>query len=460
MEEDLNYNGQTTTLPRRRRWYTRLWSSCLGCSCMKHQKKKKFVVYHNGYDPVGPLQRAATVGDLDTLERLIHSNEHHVDESDRRGRTSMHYACAHNHPEAVILLLENESNINIQDDEGSTPLIKATQQENVDCVSLLLSHNADPNLIDLNGNTAFHHAVSRGNIPIVKMLLEHNVDFEAKNRFGITPVELAAFNNKPEMVEFLETNYANARAMLNRTSKKRTEKRRLTHVRFKNEDIVFKDQRPLSCAVRSPGRLKSILKKPFQYETDSPPSLKASEKITRRTAVRSTKGDNVSYTSFSKQDHRNSGREAPAAIDPVPSTTAADSGAPDAIDTTFSTSADEETTLVRDLDDKLAPSQEAEVFFDASESIAHSDHCRTVVRAPDVLLAPRMLLLLLMPLIISNTSPWFLIFLLAVVTWMRNPFQQVWHEENGHGPPTNKTDEPVAAAADQYSLKKGSRPTV
>ncbi|XP_076769850.1 uncharacterized protein LOC117722074 [Arvicanthis niloticus] len=390
MEEDLNYNGQTTTLPRRRRWYTRLWSSCLGCSCMKHQKKKKFVVYHNGYDPVGPLQRAATVGDLDTLERLIHSNEHHVDESDRRGRTSMHYACAHNHPEAVILLLENESNINIQDDEGSTPLIKATQQENVDCVSLLLSHNADPNLIDLNGNTAFHHAVSRGNIPIVKMLLEHNVDFEAKNRFGITPVELAAFNNKPEMVEFLETNYANARAMLNR----------------------------------------------------------------------STKGDNVSYTSFSKQDHRNSGREAPAAIDPVPSTTAADSGAPDAIDTTFSTSADEETTLVRDLDDKLAPSQEAEVFFDASESIAHSDHCRTVVRAPDVLLAPRMLLLLLMPLIISNTSPWFLIFLLAVVTWMRNPFQQVWHEENGHGPPTNKTDEPVAAAADQYSLKKGSRPTV
>nr|XP_034375827.1 ankyrin repeat domain-containing protein 7-like [Arvicanthis niloticus] len=300
MEEDLNYNGQTTKLPRRRHWYTRLWSSCLGCSCMKHQKKKIFVVYHNGYDPVGPLQRAATVGDLDTLERLIHSSEHHVDESDRRGRTSMHYACAHNHPEAVILLLENASNINIQDDEGSTPLIKATQQENVDCVSLLLSHNADPNLIDVNGNTAFLHAVSRGNIPIVKMLLEHNVDFEAKNRFGITPVELAAFNNKPEMVKFLETYYANARAMLN----------------------------------------------------------------------------------------------------------------------------------------------------------------RTVVRAPDVLLAPRMLLLLLMPLIISNTSPWFLIFLLAVVTWMRNPFQQVWHEENGHGPPTNKTDEPVAAAADQYSLKKGSRPTV
>ena len=39
-------------------------------------------------------------------------------------RTSLHYACAHNHPDVVLLLLENNSSVNIRDDEGCTPLIK------------------------------------------------------------------------------------------------------------------------------------------------------------------------------------------------------------------------------------------------------------------------------------------------------------------------------------------------
>ncbi|XP_076784303.1 uncharacterized protein LOC143441101 [Arvicanthis niloticus] len=235
-------------------------------NCRKPPEENKFVLYRIGYDPIGPLQQAAGVGDLDTLQRLIHSNEHHVDECDRRNRTSIHYACAHNHPEAVILLLENESNINIQDDEGSTPLIKATQQENVDCVSVLLAHDADANLIDATGNTAFHHAVSRGNIPIAQMLLEHDVDFEAKNRFGITPIELADLNNKREMVQFLETYHENAR-MLNRISKKRREKRRLSHVRFNRGEFVVKHQRSSSCEGSPPEQLKSILKTPSHDDT-------------------------------------------------------------------------------------------------------------------------------------------------------------------------------------------------
>ncbi|XP_036010322.1 ankyrin repeat domain-containing protein 7-like isoform X3 [Mus musculus] len=203
MEEEINYGAQTMNIPRRRRWYTRLWHSCLGLRCMHPQKKKKYPLYLIGYDPIGPLQRAASVGDLDTTEKLIHSSQHHVDESDRRKRTSLHYACAHNHPDVVTLLLENNSSINIRDDEGCTPLIKATQRDNVDCASVLLTHNADPNLIDFSGNTALHHAISRGNLRIVKMLLEHNVDIEAKTEYGLTPLQLATFEQKPEMVEFL-----------------------------------------------------------------------------------------------------------------------------------------------------------------------------------------------------------------------------------------------------------------
>ena len=86
MEEVLNDDTQTVNIRRRGRWYTRLWHSCLGLRCMRPQKKKKFRLHWIGYDPIGPLQRAASMGDLDTVERLIHSSQHHVDESDRRKR--------------------------------------------------------------------------------------------------------------------------------------------------------------------------------------------------------------------------------------------------------------------------------------------------------------------------------------------------------------------------------------
>lgn len=89
MEEEINYDSQTMNIPRRRRWYTHLWRSCLGLRCMHPQKKKKYPLYLIGYDPIGPLQRAASVGDLDTTEKLIHSSQHHVDEG---GGTCQEYS--------------------------------------------------------------------------------------------------------------------------------------------------------------------------------------------------------------------------------------------------------------------------------------------------------------------------------------------------------------------------------
>ncbi|EGW03389.1 Ankyrin repeat domain-containing protein 26 [Cricetulus griseus] len=124
----------------------------------------EFPLYFVGYDPMGQFQRAASVGDVASVERFINFHGCHVNEVDRRGRTPLHYACAHNHPDVVRLLLSHRANIDILDDEGCTPLIK----------------DADPHLMDFSGNTALHHAVSRGNIAIASKLLEYNVDIEGK----------------------------------------------------------------------------------------------------------------------------------------------------------------------------------------------------------------------------------------------------------------------------------------
>ncbi|XP_063132004.1 mucin-5AC-like isoform X2 [Rattus norvegicus] len=266
MDED----SMTFNFPRRRRWYTRLWHSCRRLGCLCHQRSRQFHRYQIGYDPVGPLQRAASVGDLVTTESMIYSREHHVDEYDRRGRTSLHYACVHNHPDVVTLLLEYNSNINIQDDEGCTPLIKAVQCQNTDCVYILLRHNANPNLTDFHGNTAFHHAASRGNIKIVKLLLKYNVDFEAKTKYGLTPLQLATYENHTEMIKFLESKSADAQAVQVSSSARRpAHKKKVKHVRFNKEVFVFNNERPLSRRVRSPRQLKSILKTSIQHNSEA-----------------------------------------------------------------------------------------------------------------------------------------------------------------------------------------------
>ncbi|XP_075826903.1 uncharacterized protein LOC142848568 [Microtus pennsylvanicus] len=210
MQEDFNYDAVTIRAPQRTRWYTRLWSACRSCGCLC-RKKQRFPLHRIGYDPVGRFQMAAGVGNVALVERLIKSSEHHVNECDRRGRSPLHYASAHNHPNVVTLLSSNDcTDINMKDDEGCTPLIKAAQRDNVECLSILLRHGADPHIVDANGDAALHHAICRGNILVVSKLLEYNVDIKAKTEYGLTPYKLALLENQLEMAQFLIENGAEA----------------------------------------------------------------------------------------------------------------------------------------------------------------------------------------------------------------------------------------------------------
>ncbi|XP_057641831.1 ankyrin repeat domain-containing protein 62-like [Chionomys nivalis] len=210
MQEDFEYDALTIRAPQRTRWYTRLWSACRGCGCLG-RRQQRFPLYLIGYDPVGRFQRAASVGDVALVERLINASEHHVNECDRRGRSALHYASAHNHPNVVTLLSSNDcTDINMKDDEGCTPLIKATQRDNIECISILLMHGADPHIVDANGDAALHHAICRGNITVVSKLLEYNVDIKSETEYGLTPYKLALFENQLEMAQFLIENGADA----------------------------------------------------------------------------------------------------------------------------------------------------------------------------------------------------------------------------------------------------------
>ncbi|XP_050998809.1 ankyrin repeat domain-containing protein 7-like, partial [Acomys russatus] len=227
----MDYDAETSTAQNPARWYTHL------CCGRLSNKKKKLRLRLIGYDPVGLLQRAASMGDLDAVEQLINSSQCHVDECDRRNRTSLHYACAHNHVDVVTLLLQYNPSINIQDDEGCTPLIKAAQRDNLECMCVLLQQGADPHLKDFSGHAALHHAVLRGNIATVEKLLEFNADIDAKTEYGLTPFQLAICENDYQMVDFLASKAAIAHRVADPNSKgTQAEDLEEKHVRFSKGD--------------------------------------------------------------------------------------------------------------------------------------------------------------------------------------------------------------------------------
>ncbi|CAO2641639.1 hypothetical protein LEMLEM_LOCUS25858 [Lemmus lemmus] len=112
MLEDFEYDALTLRAPpQRTRWYTRLWPACLGHGCFGRKRQQQFTLYLIGYDPVGELHRAASVGDVASVERLINGSEHHVNESDRRGRHS-------ENPAIPSSLADDKGNTSAIKDEG------------------------------------------------------------------------------------------------------------------------------------------------------------------------------------------------------------------------------------------------------------------------------------------------------------------------------------------------------
>lgn len=87
---------------------------------------------------------------------------------------------------------------------------------------------------------------------------------------------------------------------------------------------------------------------------------------------------------------------------------------------------EEESTLVPDVEGKLAPTQDAEHFFDALQSADHTGHSRTTVWEFSFLQAPKMLLLPIIALM-------FLMFIMPMITWLQEEIVQVWPEGYGQG---------------------------
>ncbi len=134
------------------------------------------------------------------------------------GRSPLHLAVIHKHPELVGKMLEAGAHVNLPDAKGftalheaaeagdakmarllieggadvaksqqlhrATPLIIAIKANAKEVVDLLLSHAADPSADDADGMTPLMAAASRGSEEIVNALLGAGADARATDRLG------------------------------------------------------------------------------------------------------------------------------------------------------------------------------------------------------------------------------------------------------------------------------------
>nr|XP_021488335.1 ankyrin repeat domain-containing protein 26-like [Meriones unguiculatus] len=181
----------------------------------RHSESQDPPKYLTGYTPVKKIHKAASMGDIIQVQRMLEFGDVNVNVTDRKKRTALHYACAHGQSEMASLLLWYDCNIEARDRDESTALIKATQRQHEECVRILLEKGADPNTVDAYQNAALHYSVYNNNPSIATKLLAFSANIEVKTKNGYTPLILAVLENKQEMVRLLVQSAADVNAQDN-----------------------------------------------------------------------------------------------------------------------------------------------------------------------------------------------------------------------------------------------------
>ncbi|XP_078228667.1 POTE ankyrin domain family member A-like isoform X2 [Callithrix jacchus] len=169
--------------------------------------------YHVHLEDLGELHRAAWLGDVPGLERVLVPGGPGLNERDSENRTALHLACTSGHPAVVALLVDRKCQLNCFDSNKRTALIKAVQCRKEECATILLDGGADPDLPDIYGNTALHYAVHNEDESLAEKLLSYSTNKEAKNENDLTPLLFAVSGKRQQMVEFLLERGANLLAV-------------------------------------------------------------------------------------------------------------------------------------------------------------------------------------------------------------------------------------------------------
>ena len=147
-------------------------------------------------DSSNALQKACKGGHLGVASVLLqHSADPNI--SDRWMWSPLHHAAHGSHSDLVALLLENDANPNSQTPLGLTACHLAASQGDAITVTLLLDAGYDLGLTTRDKYTPLHKAAEEGHIDLCSFLLQWGSDVQAKNRAGLTALDMVEDSTSP-----------------------------------------------------------------------------------------------------------------------------------------------------------------------------------------------------------------------------------------------------------------------
>lgn len=141
---------------------------------------------------------------LEWITFLIKNCKADVNLADKDDWSPLYRASTGKHGEIFLLLLSNGADFNKANKDGSTPLHRAVDRGCFEEVEALIEKEADVNALNCFG-TPLAYAAKNGNLIIALTLLNNGANANLTNDPIIfTPLELAQYNGKSELVDLLK----------------------------------------------------------------------------------------------------------------------------------------------------------------------------------------------------------------------------------------------------------------
>ncbi|XP_050324977.1 pre-mRNA splicing regulator USH1G [Bactrocera neohumeralis] len=108
-----------------------------------------------------------------------------------------------------VLKEATRKDANAKDDDSMTPVLWASFEGRLDALRLLCGRGGDPDKCDQFGNTALHLASAKGHLHCVDFLVKFGVNIYALDIDRHSAKDLAAINNRDDILRYLDSATAN-----------------------------------------------------------------------------------------------------------------------------------------------------------------------------------------------------------------------------------------------------------
>ncbi|KAI0406509.1 ankyrin repeat-containing domain protein [Xylaria palmicola] len=147
-----------------------------------------------------------------TLAKLLLEHNVDINETSKKGRSALYWACSNQQFGLAEFLLSFDPDINIADKDGRTALYEATGNLSIPTVKALLERGADANIMTSKGNIPLH--MCSDSPELTRLLVKRTKDVDAPMTQGVTQLMVAASKGWVECVKILLEHKANVNAVV------------------------------------------------------------------------------------------------------------------------------------------------------------------------------------------------------------------------------------------------------